>query len=77
MTAVGMNQIEFNTKTAEPYELQFWRNLDGIYQLSEIGMKKQLPYFVTDPSNRMKVEAILQGQENAHLDAEETQTLLH
>jgi hypothetical protein len=35
-------------------------------------LKEELPYFVTDPSNRMKVEAIIQGKSDAYLDVEQT-----
>jgi len=36
--------------------------LDVTFNLTEIGLKEELPYFVTDPSNRIKVEAIMQGR---------------
>ena len=59
-------------KTSEDYESQFWSNLDVTFNLTEIGLKEELPYFVTDPSNRMKVEAIIQGKSDAYLDVEQT-----
>lgn len=75
MKAIGMDEVEIDTKTAEPYETQFWNNFDGIYGLSEIGMKQELPFFITDPSNRMKVEAIMEGRTTEVLGAEETHRL--
>ena len=40
-------------------------------------MRKKLPYFVTDPNNRAKVEALLSGSENPKgaLGGETTQKL--
>jgi len=74
MTAVGMNKIPYDTTTAEPYEVQFWGNFDGQFNLTEIQMRDELPYFITDPSNRMKVQAIMDGRADA-LEAEETKQL--
>ena len=74
MTAVGMNKIPADLKTAEPFETQFWNNFDGQFNLTEISMREELPYFITDPSNRMKVEAIMEGRADA-LEAEETKQL--
>jgi hypothetical protein len=37
-------------------------------------MREDLPYFITDPSNRLKVEAIMDGRADA-LEAEETKQL--
>jgi len=37
-------------------------------------MREELPYFITDPANRMKVEAIMEGRADA-LEAEETKQL--
>lgn len=59
MSALGMDNIEFNTKTAEPLEEQFWSQFDGMYDLTEVNMKEELPMIVTDPSNRAAIEAIL------------------
>jgi hypothetical protein len=62
LKAIGLNKIKLTNKTAEDYESQFWSNFDVAYNLTEIGLKEELPYFVTDPSNRLKVEAILSGR---------------
>lgn len=59
MAAIGMN-IPFDNLTAEPYEHQFWGNVDGTFQLTEIDMRENLPQFITDPSNRMVVEALME-----------------
>lgn len=71
---VGMNVIPLSNLTAEPYETQFWNNFDGQFNLTEIQMREDLPYFITDPSNRLKVEAIMDGRADA-LEAEETKQL--
>lgn len=63
MTAIGMNTIELTRLTAETFESQFWTNFDGQFTLTEIQMREDLPVFITDPSNRMKVEAIMDGRE--------------
>jgi hypothetical protein len=63
MTAVGMNSIALTKLTAETFESQFWSNFDGQFTLTEIQMREDLPVFITDPSNRMKVEAIMDGRE--------------
>lgn len=75
MSAIGMTDIPLNNLTAEPYEVQFWNNFDGQFNLTEIQMREELPYFITDPTNRMKVEAIMEGRTDAHLETEETQQL--
>jgi hypothetical protein len=74
LNAVGMNVIPLSKLTAEPYETQFWNNFDGQFNLTEIQMREDLPYFITDPSNRLKVEAIMDGRADA-LEAEETKQL--
>jgi hypothetical protein len=63
MNAIGLGQIEFNPHTsAEPNEDAFWNQFDIIYQLSEESMQEELPQFVTDPSNRAAVEALMNKQ---------------
>ena len=73
MTAVGMNHA-VNLNTAEDPETQFWSNVDGTFQLSEAGMKKDLAIMITDPNNRMKVDAIMEGRAG-YLEAESTKAL--
>jgi hypothetical protein len=75
MTAIGMTEIPLSKLTAEPFEIQFWNNFDGQFNLTEIQMREELPYFITDPTNRMKVEAIMEGRSDAHLETEATQQL--
>lgn len=72
--AMGLGDIKFSNVTAEPIEEQFWTQFDQLYKLTEQGLREDLPYFVTDPSNRAKVEALLAGHEGA-LDQETTQKL--
>ena len=44
-------------------------------ELSEEEMIKELPVFVTDPNNRAKVEALLEGRKRDAIGHEETKTL--
>lgn len=77
LNALGIGTIEFDHTTAKPVEEQFWDAFDEVYQLSENDMRKKLPYIVTDPNNRAKVEALLSGSENPKdaLGGETTQKL--
>ena len=62
MTAIGANEFSINLNSAEDPESQFWGNVDASFKLSEEGMKENLAIMITDPSNRMKVEAIMEGR---------------
>ena len=75
MEALGLNEISLDKTTAEDYESQFWSNFDGVYNLTEVTMREEIPYFITDTSNRMKVEAIMEGRAAEQVEAEETQQL--
>jgi hypothetical protein len=59
MNALGFESMEFDDKTAMPMEEQFWEQYDGIYRLTEEGMKAELPNMITDPQNRVAVHALL------------------
>lgn len=65
MEALGMDLIELSTKTACPMEEQFWGQFDGLCGLTEGGMRDELPNFITDPNNRVAVEALLAGRTDA------------
>lgn len=67
LSAMGFDTVEFTNKSSMPLEEQFWEQFDGMYDLSEKEMKEDLELFVTDPSNRAKVEAILASHQ-AQLD---------
>ena len=77
MQALGIGSIEFDHTTAKPVDQQFWAQFDVVYELSENDMRKKLPYFVTDPNNRAKVEALLSGSDDPKnaLGGETTQKL--
>ena len=49
MEAVGMGAYPPDRTTAEPLEHQFWSNLDGHLQLTESGLREELPA-ITDPA---------------------------
>lgn len=68
MEAMGLGSIEFDAYTARPVEEQFWEQFDGVYELTEKEMRQELDHFITDPSNRAKVEALLAGQAAAKAD---------
>ena len=65
MAKLGLDNIEIDRKTAQPYEEQFWDQYDVIMELTEQEMMNELPAFVTDPSNKAKVEALLAGRRQA------------
>lgn len=73
MKAIGM-ELPINLNSAQDPEGQFWSNVDVTFQLSEEGMKKDLAIMITDPSNRMKVEAIMEGRAG-YLEEESTKEL--
>lgn len=74
MEKLGLSQITVNKKTAQPYEEQFWEQYDVLQDLTEEEMRKELPVFITDPSNQAKVEALLADRRTS-IDAEETHRL--
>ena len=61
MEAVGLNKYPLDRTTAEPFEHQFWSNVDGHLQLNEVGMRAELPA-ITDPSGAMKAQALMAGE---------------
>ena len=74
MEKLGLSDIEFNKHTSMPYEQQFWEQFDIIMQLSEEEMMRELPLFVTDPANKSKIEAILEGRRK-EFDQESTKAI--
>lgn len=66
-SALGLDEIVFNNKTSEPVDEQFWKHFDVMFEITEVGMRKDLPHFCVDPSNRAKVEALL-NKEHQHLN---------
>ncbi len=74
MEKFGLDHVEVDRKSAQPYEEQFWEQYDYVQELTEAEMRRELPNFVTDPSNRVKVEALLSGRK-ALPSADETQRL--
>lgn len=60
--ALNLNLIEFNTNSAQPYEEQFWEQFDAVFQLTEDTMRQELPYFVTDPTDLDKVNALFKNE---------------
>lgn len=74
MEAIGMNAEALNLNSAEDLENQFWSRVNWNYKLSEEGMKENLAIMITDPNNRMKVEAIMDGRAG-YLEAESTKSL--
>jgi len=75
LEVMGLEGVVFNNKSAQPLEEQFWEQFDGAFDLSEQEMRRELPNFVTDPSNQAKVQALLAGDGTAAIDGEQTQRL--
>lgn len=65
LDTMGLGAIQLSPHSAQPAEEQFWEQFDGVYQLTEQEMKRELPNFVTDPSNRAKVEALMEGHQES------------
>ena len=59
---MGLDAIEFNFNTSKPFDEQFWTAYDYLSELTEEGMRKQLPYIITDPKQSAKVEALIDGR---------------
>lgn len=53
--AVGLGKVDITTQTSMPVEEQFWQQFDVINDLTESSMRKELPNFISDPSNQAKV----------------------
>lgn len=75
MEKLGLDHINIDRKSAQPYEEQFWEQFDLIQNLNEEEMRQELPYFVTDLSNKAKVEALLAQEKDLHLANEQSQKL--
>lgn len=70
MEALGLNKTDINRKTAQSFEDQFWDQFDVIMELTEDGLARELPAFITDPSNKAKVEALISGRKGTNLSQE-------
>lgn len=75
--ALGFKDIKFNNKTSEPIEEQFWKHFDLHFKITEVGLRKELPFFCVDPSNRAKVEALLASKDAAYISHEKTSRISH
>jgi len=73
---LGLGKIDIDRKTSNPYECQFWEQFDILMELSEEEMIRELPTFVTDPTNQAKVEALIAGRKRDAIGHEESQKLL-
>lgn len=58
-----------------PFEQQFWEFFDLRFDLTEEELLRELPKFVTDPSNKAKVEALYAGRSKEALETEETKRI--
>ena len=77
LEALDLGDIEIEQTTAMPVEEQFWQQFDGFYQLTPDKMRKELPNFITDPSNLAKVSALLEGGDDLQsaIKTEETRQI--
>ena len=64
MDAIGMGAYPPDRTTAEPFEDQFWSNLDGHLNLTDEGMRSELPA-ITGPSGE-RAQALM-GEETRQL----------
>ena len=77
MDAMNLSNIEVTQTTSMPPEEQFWQQIDGHLGLTERDMRKQMPYFIVDPTNRAKVEALLSENESTSSAADAGHHLHH
>jgi hypothetical protein len=56
---MGLGAVNFDRTTAMPFEEQFWKQFDNIFELSESEMMEELPVMVCNPSDRTKLSALL------------------
>lgn len=74
LDTMGLKDVTFDRHTTTmPIEEQFWQQFDGVFQLTEKEMKKDLPLFISDSSNLSQVEALLEAKvgQTPKLSAEE------
>ena len=67
LPAIGL-ELNLNILTAESWESQFWNSFDYQFGLTEIGLREELPKFISDPSGRSHAEALMEEQTKS-LDA--------
>lgn len=68
MSAMGFDAVEFNNKTTQPLEDQFWDQFDGLYDLTEDGLRENIPLLITDPNNRAAVDALVASAKQEQLE---------
>jgi hypothetical protein len=59
MTALGFDNIQFDHHSTQPFEDQFWKQFDALYELSEANMKSELPILTVDPNNAAAMQALM------------------
>jgi len=60
--ALQLNELPIDANSTELPEKQFWRHIDYVFELTEEGLREELPLFVTDPRQQDKINAILEGR---------------
>jgi len=65
---MGFDAVEFNNKTTQPLEDQFWDQFDGLYDLTEDGLRENIPLLITDPNNRAAVDALVASAKQEQLE---------
>jgi hypothetical protein len=73
--ALQLNELPIDFNSSETPEAQFWRHLDFVFELSEDGLREELPYIVTNPADQNKWNAILEGREHDAMDREHSKRL--
>jgi len=74
--AIGLNQVDLDLNTAQPYEDQFNGIVDDVLNLTASGLKADLPVLVAEETQKRKVEEILSRGEVPEIAEDETQKLL-
>jgi len=58
--AIGLGDFQPDKTTAEIFDHQFWTEFDSQFELTELSMREDLPNLIANPTNRMKVEALME-----------------
>ena len=74
LEAVGLGKFEFNSSTPEPLECQLIAHIDAVFDVKEKDLNQALPFIVSDPRERAKIEALLESGVEA-LPTEQTRHL--
>jgi len=62
LESMGLGAVQFDRKTAMPFEEQFWKQYDAVFELNEDEMMEELPLFTADPTDKAKLESLIDNR---------------